>query len=464
MCIYLFLWWVCMVPGPVWRPLDEHVSARAYAEEAIVRAVYTWPTTHTEIFTKLTSDNFQNRELRDVFHAGHAIFHSGAYVDVISLANKLAEQMGKCPVWFPERFTTPLQMNLGAHLDGFSADNIQHVAHWIDLLLRHQRFQNFKDGAESARTIEHMLAVATAALENEGILAQSDEVPLEEALERFADTQSKIIEGSITAGASWGVDALDDLCLLVPGCFYVVAGIKKGGKSHLLQHTLIENAKKGNPTFFFSLEMGIQQVLRRWMAHETGINSRLILTKTVTKEQEQQLRDTGKFLAALPLKVNQSPRITPAEVLARVRSWKRKERVPDGKGVVAVDFLQLMPLPDKKGQSDASGIKDIAYELARLAKETQCAVIAAAQLRNEAEGQRPAMRYLEGSGGIAQAAEAILLLDLLARRAEGVTTAGDVAMDVTVYQRSGESGRKAELLADLATSQFKRKYGGSYYD
>ncbi len=447
-----------MTPEIVHRPLDEYQGARRYAEEAIVRAFYIWPQTHTEIFTKLVPENFKHSELGAVFKAGHTIFHEGGHVDLISLAAKLEEQLGYRPTWFPARFLTPIQDELKDQLDGWNAENIQHVGHWIELLARHQRFHNFKAGADSARTIEHMVAVATAALENDGLLGKKDEVPWNEALDEFVNVQTKIREGSVQAGHSWGIDTLDEVCLLQPGCLYVVAGIKKGGKSHLLQHTLIENAKAKNPSFFFSLEMGIRQVIRRWMAHETGINSRHILSRNVTAEEDLELRAMAARLNLLPLKINQSPRITPAEVLARARAWKRKERIEDGFGVIAVDFIQLMPTADKKGQNDAAALKDVAYDLARLAKETQCAVIAAAQLNNSAEGQRPAMRYLEGSGGIAQAAEAILLLDLIMRRVEGPTTASYTPMDILVYQRNGESGRKVELMADLSTSRFKRKY------
>jgi len=447
-----------MASGPPLRPFNEDRDSRELAEGGIIKAILIWPEAQPLIFAQLHPDLFHSEHLALIFECALRVYQRGTMPDVITIDDELVHYLGARPPWYTTRLREHNDLADAMTEGSVSGNSSALVPGWIALIHRHHRFSAFKQGAASARTIEHVIQVASAALEHEGILSSTDEIPIPEALAAFLTVQENIIAGTATAGHSWGIETLDEVCLLTPGCLYIVAGIKKGGKSQLLQHTLLENAKAKNPVFLFSLEMGIRQVLRRWLAHETRLNSRLLLSRALNPTDMATLRQVAGWLQALPLRVNQSPRITPAEILARTRAWRRKEGVGEGCGVVAVDFLQLMPLPEKKGQSEASGLKDVAYELARLAKEEGVAVIAAVQLRNEAEGEKPQLRYIEGSGGLAQAAEAILLLDLHQRREDGLTTAGYTPMDVIVYQRNGESGRRVELVVDLATSHFTPKY------
>lgn len=442
---------------PLFRPSDEPPLAREVAENAVIVAIFIWPQTHVEIFPFLTYDIFNDDQLAIVFRAAHKVFARQEVPDFVTVRAALEEEEGMVPPWYTRRAFALEQVDLEA---GVSPSNVKS---WVALIRRQERFARFKQGAASARTISDATRIASEFLENEGMIADSDEMEWGEAVSAFVSLQDRISKGEVTHGSSWGIKALDDTIMLVPGCFYVVAGIKKGGKSHFLQHVLLSNATIGNPSFLFSLEMGLMQVIRRWIAAKTGINSRDILTTRLMESAIARINEFAPHLAMLPLKVNQQARVTPGEILARVRAWKRKERIPQGRGIVGVDFLQLMPRTQSHhGQSDASAIKDIAYELARIAKECEVALVAATQFNNAAEGERvdsSSVRFIEGSGGIAQAAEGILLLDLHARRglspnSPTANTNGIEPIDLVVLQRNGESGRRLCLSVDLSTSRF----------
>ena len=69
------------------------------------------------------------------------------------------------------------------------------------------------------------------------------------------------------------------------------------------------------------------------------------------------------------------------------------------------------------------------------------------------------MRFIEGSGRIAQAAEAVLLLDLVGRRdkkleeREALQTHKKFNIHIG-KNRDGESGIRVECVADLSTGRF----------
>jgi replicative DNA helicase len=175
-----------------------------------------------------------------------------------------------------------------------------------------------------------------------------------------------------------------------------------------------------------------------------------------------ELEQAVPELKAKPLYLCDNPNITTAGIASILRRWKAQHPIVDGELIVVVDFLQYIDLGVRKYENEASALKRAAYDLARIAKEFRCAVVAVAQLRNEAEGQPPHLRFLEGSGGIAQAAEAILLVDLISRR-EGEYDAQDWPRPFDVHvaaQRSGESGVKVNCMCDLRYGKFHETLGG----
>jgi replicative DNA helicase len=277
------------------------------------------------------------------------------------------------------------------------------------------------------------------------------------------ETQRKARESKEPRGFPWGLTKLDRWVTMEPGHLYVLGGIKKGAKSLFVLATMLHNLLSDPPTpcAFFSLEMPGVQVFQKIASYATDINSHTILSQFVTDRQMETLEGVAPGLRTVPLYICEDPAISAEGIGAILRRWKSQHDLQDNKLIVVVDFLQYMQLKVHRWQSEPSALKDAAFALARLAKEFRCAVIAVAQLRNEAEGQEPHLRFLEGSGGIAQAAEAILLVDLLHRR-EGKYDAQDwpKPFDVLVAaQRSGESGVKVNCLCDLRVGKFYETVG-----
>lgn len=258
-------------------------------------------------------------------------------------------------------------------------------------------------------------------------------------------------------GFPWGLEKLDQYVSLEPSKLYVLGGIKKGAKSLFVLSTIIHNLYKDPPTpvALFSVEMTREAVWAKTASHLSGTDSRRIFTRFISRDEIAAIEARHGVLRSKPLLLNDNPSISTVGIQHQLTRWKAEHDLKDEQLIVVVDFLQIMDIMQKRNENEASAIKRAAYDLARIAKEFRCAVIAVAQLRNEAEGQEPHLRFLEGSGGIAQAAEAILLVDLVSRRESNYNEDWPKEFNIMVAaQRSGESGVRVNCLADLRVGTF----------
>jgi replicative DNA helicase len=287
--------------------------------------------------------------------------------------------------------------------------------------------------------------------------------PLGVVLDEILARQEAIYAGTVEAGYSWGVPSMDKLLLVRPGCLYTVGGIKKGGKSlfllSILDHNLRQAELSGNrcPELFFSLEMSDTECMLRLLSRRAKVDSNRLFTRYLGRDEYQRIQEATDSLRGVDLVIEDAASLSLADILVRARVWKEQMKVEDGTGIIGVDFLQLIvPEQRKRELNRAEELKEQAYSLARLAKSLKVAVIQLAQLHNAAEGEKPRMRNLEGSGAIAQASEGIILLDLLSRREDDVDkTAGVQPMDIIIEgQRRGASGETIHCQAHLAHGEF----------
>jgi replicative DNA helicase len=435
----------------------ETDTTRTEAEEQLIAAILQLPNHQGDIFSGFKAEYFEDKNLGKTFAAALEIFVRGDQVTLLGLKSYLTERDGQVPAWLiPSTMRCETDVILPAQIPTLKS-----------IILKDHVFGVFKVGAHHATTIDQAEKVCTEVLEISAMLEFDNEPDLREEGERFIEKQRRIKDGEMDWGYSFGSSELDERIMLVPGGLYVIGGIKKGGKTQFAISIIDHNLRQSQPvpSLMFSIEMSAEQVLKRLIARRSEINSRKLHTKHISGGDFERIKAAVSDITKTPLQVNQSPDISTTQIMARTRSWKYRNEIPDGSGIVVVDFLQLINNERRKGETEATGLKNIAYSLARMAKQLKLVVIALAQLRNEAEGQEPHIGFLEGSGGIAQAAEAILLIDLVKRRDKGAQSGDWNDFNVIIAgQRHGESGNKIRMLANLKTGLFRDKYiyGGDY--
>ena len=140
------------------------------------------------------------------------------------------------------------------------------------------------------------------------------------------------------------------------------------------------------PIAIFSMEMPGEQLAMRLMSSLGRIDQHKVRTGKLDDDDWPRLTSAVSILAEAPMFVDDTPQLTPSELRARCRRLMREH----GLGLVVIDYLQLMQVPDTK-ENRATEISEISRALKALAKEMNVPVIALSQLNRSLE-QRPDKR------------------------------------------------------------------------
>jgi replicative DNA helicase len=223
----------------------------------------------------------------------------------------------------------------------------------------------------------------------------------------------KLANGDQLLGLATGIRELDEtLHGMRPGELVLVAARPGQGKSVLAQHVAIHNALQGTGTLCCSLEMSEAELDDRHLSSRAGVPFARIRScqltdrhiERITAEAAAWARDTP------PLIDTDRVPLTVSDIRAEALRWQR--RLPDGLGLVVIDYLQLLSPSDGR-MPRYEAVSEISRSLKVLAKELGVVVFAVAQLSREAErraDKRPQLADLRDSGQLEQDANTVLLL------------------------------------------------------
>jgi replicative DNA helicase len=200
-----------------------------------------------------------------------------------------------------------------------------------------------------------------------------------------------------------GFPNIDKAVMATPGMLIAVGARPKQGKTSLLLKMARMYLNKGHRVLFLSAEMTGEELLDRLVAMETGIDLWRIRSERVSIHMTQ-ITDACAKLHALPLMMREGGGLNLNVIESAVESFQ-----PD---IVFLDFLQRLT-PPARVDSRAAYYSDVANGLKSLAMARKVLIIMASQLNRELEkrsDKRPTLADLKESGGIEEAADAVLLL------------------------------------------------------
>ena len=165
------------------------------------------------------------------------------------------------------------------------------------------------------------------------------------------------------------------------------------------------------PVAIFSLEMSKDQLAQRLLSSQSGIDSQLLKTGKLNRDQWPTLARTSNDIAKAKLYIDDTAGLTVMELRARARHLKSMY----GLDLIIIDYLQLM-----QGKSSRSGdvnrqqeISEISRSLKALARELNVPVIALSQLSRAVEmraEKKPQLSDLRESGSLEQDADIVMFL------------------------------------------------------
>ena len=233
----------------------------------------------------------------------------------------------------------------------------------------------------------------------------------------LADTVAYIQEigrrGTDVIGIPTGFKDLDKMTAgMQAGDLIIIAGRPSMGKTTFamnIAEAVAIGAKQ--PVAVFSLEMPARALVLRMMSSLGNIDqSQLRKGDIKGNDTRGKLALAVSQLQNAPLYIDDGSNLTITELRARVRRLKSEV---GALGLVLVDYLQLMQLPDSRDDNRAALVGEISRGLKLLAKEMEVPVIALSQLSRQVENRpnkRPIMSDIRESGAIEQDADVIMFV------------------------------------------------------
>ncbi len=248
-----------------------------------------------------------------------------------------------------------------------------------------------------------------------------------------------------TTGIPTGLHDLDALTSGFHGGELIILAGRPGMGKTALALTMAANAalEYEIPTGIFSLEMSDYQLALRILCSEAKVDSHLVRTGKLPREQWQRLSMQTGRLSKAPIFIDDSPVLTMMDIRAKARRLKAEHNVQ----IIFVDYLQL--IKGQKAENRQQEITEISRNLKALAKELDIPVVALSQLSRAVEGRsdhRPQLSDLRESGSLEQDADVVLFIFRKAAYSKRDSQADMLAEDaresevIVAKQRNGPTG------------------------
>lgn len=228
------------------------------------------------------------------------------------------------------------------------------------------------------------------------------------------------------------------------GTLNILAARPGMGKTALVINIATNIATNAHrPVCIFSLEMSKEEIGNRILASRSQYSAKQLQRagKGFKPEDVKSIVDAFKGLSDLPIYIDDNSMVDPAAMLSKCKELKMKGQL----GLVIVDYLQLMNLPDAGANSSRQNeIAAISRSLKILAKELDVPVIALSQLSRGSEKREdhtPMLSDLRDSGAIEQDADCVLFISRSAYYKKGEAAPEIEDADIIVAKnRHGETG------------------------
>jgi replicative DNA helicase len=393
-------------------PTNRELPANLEAERSVLAACILNNDAVDEIATQLKPENFSTFSHQTIFQAILDINESHRPVDQITLAERL-QAMGQLDAVGGRSYLMELANNMLAltnwrsHMEIVKRTSIQRdlVYASADITaLAYDAPDNINEVVEQAEKILFDVTekrVSTTFHSITDLLTQA-----------FADINDLVSNRDKLAGVPTGFADVDRLFWgLRGGDLIILAARPAVGKTSFALNVATNAAKAGFPVAFFSLEMGANQLVQRVLCSEAGVNLSRLRSGQINDGDWEALMSATSTLSNIEFYIDDTPGLSLMEMRAKARRQLRDRQ----KGLIILDYLQLMQPPHARRDGNrAVEVAEISRGLKVLAKELDMPIIALSQLSRAVEmrgNKRPMLSDLRESGSIEQDADIVMFLD-----------------------------------------------------
>jgi replicative DNA helicase len=392
---------------------ERAVPQNIDAERAVLAAMILSPDILEELFsTNFTADDFYRPAHAKIFTAISELYAENTPVDQVSVADRLRTK-GQLEEVGGSTYIIELANNSFALANWRNhAKIVRRTATLRDLIKAGTRITALGyDAPDDVQAVvesaEHLLFDVTDKQVSRGF-TKIDDLMIESfnTISELAQQQTKIV------GVPTGFTDLDKrLAGLRGGSLTVLAARPGVGKTSFALNIAVNAAKRGNSVAIFSLEMSSNEIVPRILSAESRVELQRMRNGSLESSDWAPITAACDALSQLDLWIDDTPSLSILEMKAKAR---RQLHNCQGKGLIILDYLQLMQPQGKQSESRQVEIAEISRGLKVLAKELDVPIIALSQLSRAVElrqGHRPVLSDLRESGAIEQDADIVLFLD-----------------------------------------------------
>lgn len=418
-------------------------------ESVILGACLTETTAMVLVGDKLSPEMFYETKFGEIYSALLSMYHSGKAIDLVTVRAELASR-GKLEAvgGAYELVRLAGRVASSAHLE-------YHALILRQMYIRREMIVGLHTLLASAADESVDLSDALADLHRlaghleSGAVSNNCLRDMERLMQDTLEQMDKRVENNRNGitGIPTGLRELDRLTAgWQQGDLNIIAARPSVGKTAFALHLALAAGRAGKHVLVNSLEMQGERLGDRWLcAQAANVDAGHLKTGLLDAGERQQALEAARLLSALPVYVDDNPKMSMDHIRSSALLQKSKGRCD----LLIIDYLQLCEM--KSGQKNRNREQEVAEASRKaklIAKELDIPVILLCQLNRECEmraDKRPALSDLRESGAIEQDADVVMLLyrpalyGLTSERRSKFPSEG-LGMVILAKHRNGETG------------------------
>lgn len=379
-------------------------------EMALLGTLITTPESYMQIASIVKAESFYNEANKIIFKAIDSLNQKNKPIDLMTVTRQLMAD-GTLDAIGGALYVTQLSVASSAsyhyehHARIIQQKYIQRELIRISYEIANRAYDESEDVGE-------LLAYAQTSIEqvdkftvNEGKFSQK---VASDTIDEISEECKTFQEGK-TPGVPSGLFDLNKAIGGWKAPYFVVMGARPGeGKTTVALHFAITAARAGFWVNFYSYEMTANDLFKILIAGASDVNRTHIRDGNLDSSEWALINISLDEISDLPIIWYDNPDITATQIRANTRKNKLKSQCD----LIIADYIQLMPVEDKKANREAQ-VSDISRNLKRTALSQKVPIIALAQLNREVEKRSSPEVFnsdLRESGSLEQDADVILFL------------------------------------------------------
>ena len=382
------------------------------AEQALLGCMLIDNEILAEVLEQLERNDFYQESHQYILTAMKMIFSERKPIDIVTLCDRLdgdgnLENAGGISYVSELAQITPSAANYKYYLDIVKRDSVNRS------LIRAARdiaefAKSSDDSIKSVQFAEEKIYSVSKTNDTSSVKDIREGSGISAVLDKFEKLAK---DKDAYRGVITGFTRLDKLTNGLQKSDLIVIAARPGMGKTSISMNIIENAALGSGAVcaIFSLEMPETQLIQRLLCSAANVSMSAALSGKLTTNDWKKIFKAADKLKQSRINIDDSSRVTPAEILSKCRRIKSKN---NGRlDLVMIDYIQLMSSGKKNGDENRTQeVAAITRDLKIMAKELDVPVIALSQLRRIQSGE-PQLSDLRESGAIEQDADIVMFIN-----------------------------------------------------